>query len=1369
MVLMVMMVITLVPNVGGTGKAYAEEEGLSGYVLASSLKDLGNYILTGDTTIDVDTDKIIASINIGSFSLQIAGDSESILSVWGSGITGGQGKLILTSGGKLEADSSTPEGITYPAAIDITNGTVQFDGGELFINYSCSSPNASTACGISCANFIMNSGKATITCTANSESSAVGIECDVFEMHGGDVGVSGIANHENKVGYGISTRGTESYADFYISGGSLNAEGHSEGTEGYGIDWFATRDNTFIVEGGTLETRGESTGIRSRCNVLFNAGAQVKVTANGGIGVDIEGGSLTVQGVGTRFTANTGTGTAVAVYNNDINIIGGAIMIPENGETKDVGSLKTIVDATENVASNVEIECLPIPTEIAITYDVSKAFPTTRLSGRDVSMYLLKSITSNPGRDNANDGWYVCEANPNKTDTSTNKWTCLVKKEGDSYEPLDKSDEKLNAEDEYYFQFNLELDGTRAYDMSKTYSATVNGVPADYITQPTASDDVYVYIYKRVYFDETTDLIWSVYVTPQDANVAKGGSRQYTAETVGATNDAVIWSVSDNDSTGTYIDSSGKLFVAEDETAGRIRVTATSVIDNTVYDTTNVNVLDEEPYIGSVTVTADNDTVYRGNNVQFNAVVEGTDLHDLTWELIGSDGSSYFDGGSNTSRYLVVKEEETASQLTVRATSVADPTKYGEATITLKDKEVITGPINITYDTSAVKLTESKTGKQVTEEFRTAITSPKGTDFTVGEAPDGWYVFCEDGRRWTSLVRGDGYGGFDHEALYNSEELLSDSEEYYLWFNLDDMSETHRFDSSMDINDLKIMVNGEPVDGKNIIAEWGQPLEVYMRVYLEGHEPVDIGSGGSIAVIPDQTYTGSAIEPDVTVTFGEKTLVKDTDYTVDYSNNIVPGTATVTVTGIGKYTGTIAGTFNIVMPDAPENAVTSINITIDMDALAAFDTSHYAKDIKDRLNGENAAINVDSERVYSSLEGNDLAYRQDSGWNHCSGGDKLDASTYYSIYIDVIALEEGYVFVDTVKLADFTLSSEIPGFTTMVNGVERGDVFLHYNPGYSEYGPVLAAYVPIGKPSDVTRIFGKSRYETAIKSADAYKEQLGVDKFDNVIVACGTNYADALAGSYLSTVKKAPILLVRNKTDELNLVTGYIKANLKPGGMIYILGGTAVVPDTVKDDLEGFNGYKVRRLYGKDRYATNVKILEEAGLSGDEIIVASGTGFADSLSASALGKPVLLVKGTIQPSQEEYIKTLTGKTFCLIGGKGAVSEGIETELKKIGTTERISGKNRYETSAAVAERFFAEPKGAVLAYGEDYPDGLCGGTLANAIGGPLLLSRTGRADQAAAYAVKKGINLGFVLGGPTLISDDDVRKIFNMPPGVVIK
>ncbi|MDY5271537.1 S8 family serine peptidase [Tractidigestivibacter sp.] len=83
--------------------------------------------------------------------------------------------------------------------------------------------------------------------------------------------------------------------------------------------------------------------------------------------------------------------------------------------------------------------------------------------------------------------------------------------------------------------------------------------------------------------------------------------------------------------------------------------------------------------------------------------------------------------------------------------------------------------------------------------------------------------------------------------------------------------------------------------------------------------PEDI-SGAGMAAIPSQTYTGSAITPGVTVTFGEATLVEGADYTVAYANNVKPGTATVTITGIGGYTGAKSVTFTIAKPPAAETA-----------------------------------------------------------------------------------------------------------------------------------------------------------------------------------------------------------------------------------------------------------------------------------------------------------------------------------------------------------------------------------------------------------------------------------------------------------------
>ena len=63
-----------------------------------------------------------------------------------------------------------------------------------------------------------------------------------------------------------------------------------------------------------------------------------------------------------------------------------------------------------------------------------------------------------------------------------------------------------------------------------------------------------------------------------------------------------------------------------------------------------------------------------------------------------------------------------------------------------------------------------------------------------------------------------------------------------------------------------------------------------------------------ISDIPDQNYTGEAIEPAVVIRDGDRTLTQGEDYTVAYSDNIYVGTAAVTVTYIGNYAGVSQGT-----------------------------------------------------------------------------------------------------------------------------------------------------------------------------------------------------------------------------------------------------------------------------------------------------------------------------------------------------------------------------------------------------------------------------------------------------------------------------
>ena len=74
-------------------------------------------------------------------------------------------------------------------------------------------------------------------------------------------------------------------------------------------------------------------------------------------------------------------------------------------------------------------------------------------------------------------------------------------------------------------------------------------------------------------------------------------------------------------------------------------------------------------------------------------------------------------------------------------------------------------------------------------------------------------------------------------------------------------------------------------------------------------------SGCTFAPIADVTYNTKAHTPEVTVAISGRTLEADKDYTVSYASNINAGTATVTVTGKGNFTGSANTTFTIAKAD----------------------------------------------------------------------------------------------------------------------------------------------------------------------------------------------------------------------------------------------------------------------------------------------------------------------------------------------------------------------------------------------------------------------------------------------------------------------
>ena len=84
---------------------------------------------------------------------------------------------------------------------------------------------------------------------------------------------------------------------------------------------------------------------------------------------------------------------------------------------------------------------------------------------------------------------------------------------------------------------------------------------------------------------------------------------------------------------------------------------------------------------------------------------------------------------------------------------------------------------------------------------------------------------------------------------------------------------------------------------------------------------LDIATFDVSFAVSDFVYSGAAQTPDVVVSRDEIVLVANTDYVVNYTDNVDAGEATVTITGIGDYTGELKKTFLI----APKAVILTVN------------------------------------------------------------------------------------------------------------------------------------------------------------------------------------------------------------------------------------------------------------------------------------------------------------------------------------------------------------------------------------------------------------------------------------------------------------
>lgn len=291
----------------------------------------------------------------------------------------------------------------------------------------------------------------------------------------------------------------------------------------------------------------------------------------------------------------------------------------------------------------------------------------------------------------------------------------------------------------------------------------------------------------------------------------------------------------------------------------------------------------------------------------------------------------------------------------------------------------------------------------------------------------------------------------------------------------------------------------------------------------------------------------------------------------------------------------------------------------------------------------------------------------------------------------------------------------------------------------------VACMIPAGVSSanveSVTRIAGKDRIATSIEiSKTMFNES------DNVVLASGYNFADALSAGQLAAALNAPLIL---SSDQLDSRTSDEIAKLKPKN-IYIVGGETALSSNIEESVKSVvNDINIERLKGNDRYETSVKVMEKTKefVDAEYLLIASGKNFPDALSATSFMADhkalMVLSDGNSYPKSDLQEIAIGGVNQLPLNGF---------------TGERIAGNDRYQTALAIARRSFENNENAILANSKVFADSLSAVSVAKNYKAPIILTDNENLTQST-KSYLENMNSVTIIGGEKSVSSN----IFSNP------
>jgi len=318
-------------------------------------------------------------------------------------------------------------------------------------------------------------------------------------------------------------------------------------------------------------------------------------------------------------------------------------------------------------------------------------------------------------------------------------------------------------------------------------------------------------------------------------------------------------------------------------------------------------------------------------------------------------------------------------------------------------------------------------------------------------------------------------------------------------------------------------------------------------------------------------------------------------------------------------------------------------------------------------------------------------------------------------------------------------------------------------------------------PGGVVRLAGPDRFATSV----AISQEFYAPGVDAVYIARGDAFPDGLAaGPPAGREVAGPILLTEK--DALPVEVADELARLQPK-QIFILGGSAVVSESIAWQISVYTTGSVTRLAGLNRYETAASVSSRFYSSiyngNYAVCIARGDAFPDALAGGPLCStqrgPILLTPSDALPEvvthEIDSLQLTSTGTFYILGGEAAISPAIEQWLVNYVNpgadhdprVVRLSGEDRFETAAEIyMRRAGCWAKVAFIATGRNFPDALAGGAPSARLDAPILLVDTTHIPPSTAAALTdlKPATI-YILGGENTVSTQiaDALQTFIVP------